>query len=558
MVAFGGLNAKNWRVTSGGAGAHHLPKAVAAAAANGTHFTLVTPCSGDAPEGLDATLIQPRPGSDTAILLALAHEALATGRADRAFLDRYTTGAVPFLAYLRGEPDGMPKTLQWAAGLADVPLAELQALWDRIAIGRVMLMASWSLQRADHGEQPYWALIALAAMLGQIGLPGGGFGLGHGSMNGVGARGRRGFVPVMAGLPNPVAQRLPVATFAEAMAHPDRQIAFDGRMVTYPDIRLVWWAGGNPFHHAQDLDAVARAWQRPETVIVNEPWWTPTARRADIVFPATTTAERNDIGGSSRDLTVFPMQRLIPPVGEARDDFAIFAALAERLGCRPAFDEGRGEEAWLRHLWDGTRRHGATVGVEVPGFEAFWDGGPWPVPPEARREVLLQDFRDDPDAFPLATPSGRIELYSDTVAGFGYADCPGHPAWIPPVEWLGSATEGELHLLTPQPARQLHGQLYQTRSGADPFPVRMHPADADARGLADGRLARVYNGRGACRAVVQCDAGLRRGVVMIETGAWYDPGEGIERERQPQRADGLAADLAAGAGLCGAKHAGAD
>ncbi|WP_226781021.1 molybdopterin-dependent oxidoreductase [Oceaniglobus trochenteri] len=531
VVAFGGLNPKNWRVTSGGAVAHHLPEAVRRAADNGVSFTVVSPLAQDVPPGLNAALVQPRPGSDTAIILALCHKAVITGRADRAFLNRFTVGAEPFIAYLRGD-DGTEKTLEWAAGLADVPLTQLEALWNRIATGRVMLTASWSLQRADHGEQPYWALVALAAMLGQIGLPGGGFCFGYGSMNGVGAAGRRGFVPAMEGLPNPVGTPIPVACFPEALANPGRRFAFNGTTVIAPDIRLIWWAGGNPFHHAQDLNALEKAWQRPETVIVHDPWWTPTAQRADIVFPSTTTLERNDIGGTSRDLFVIPMPRVIAPVGQARDDFATFGALADRLGCRAAFDDGRDEMDWLRHMWARSQARGITEGVQVAEFDEFFANGPWPVPPEARPEVLLQDFRDDPLAHPLATPSGRIEISSQTIAGFGLADCPGHPAWLEPVEWLGAAAADDLHLVTNQPARQLHSQLWQVGDQA-PQPVHMNPEDAAARGLRDGDGVRLFNHRGACFARLVADAGLRRGVVVMATGAWFAPDKAGERNGNP-------------------------
>jgi biotin/methionine sulfoxide reductase len=532
VVAFGGLNAKNWRVTSGGAGSYRMPETIQKAAARGVRFTVVSPLSDDCPPGIDTTRISARPGSDTAIMLALCHRAVATGRADRGFLNRFTTGADQFIAYLNGN-DGTEKTLDWAAALADVPVAELQALWDSIATGRVMLTASWSLQRGDHGEQPFWALIALAAMLGQIGLPGGGFCFGYGSMNGVGATGRRGYVPMMPSLLNPVTQSLPVACFAEALAHPGRVFDFNGTKVTAPDIRLIWWAGGNPFHHAQDLNALEQAWQRPETVIVNEPWWTPTALRADIVFPSTTTVERADIGGSSRDLWVFPVPKVIEPVGQARNDFNTFCALADRLGCRAAFDEGRDEDAWLRHLWGRSMARGRAEGVEVPDYDTLVAHGPWPVPPDRRAEVLLQDFRDNPDAHRLATPSGRIELYSETVAGFGYDDCPGHPAWLPPDEWLGTAAPGELHLVTTQPARQLHSQLWQV-GDRRPEPVRINPADATGRGIAEGDPVILMNARGRCRALAQIDPGVRSGVLIMATGAWFHPGaDGTEMNGNP-------------------------
>lgn len=532
LVAFGGLNAKNWRVTSGGAGAHHLPDAMARAAVRGVRFVVVSPWADDLPPGVQAQSIRPRPGSDTAILLALCHEALVSGRADLAFLGRFTSGFDRFAPYLRGETDGTPKTLDWAAGLAGVDVAVLRDLWATIRQGRVMLSASWSVQRADHGEQPYWAVIALAALLGQIGLPGGGFCFGYGSMNGVGATGRRGFVPAMPVPANPV-PAIPVACFADAFENPGKTIDFNGARVTFPDVRLVWWAGGNPFHHAQDLNALERAWRRPETIVVHEPWWTPTARRADIVFPSTTTLERNDIGGTSRDLFVFPMTALIPPVGQARDDFATFGALTGRLGCRAAFDEGLDEEGWLRRMWSRSIANGGRLGVSVPDYDTFRASGPWPVPPAPNPEILLERFRADPDGHPLATPSGRIELFSPVIAGFGYDDCPPHPAWLAPHEWLGNAAPDELHLVTNQPPRRLHSQMWQTRHDTGPEPVRLHPEDASARGLADGAVARLFNARGACLATVRHDAGLRRGVAMMATGAWFDPRDGVERNGNP-------------------------
>ncbi|QPM89711.1 molybdopterin-dependent oxidoreductase [Pseudooceanicola algae] len=522
VVAFGGLNPKNWRVTSGGAVDHPLPDMVARAAARGCSFTVVSPLAQDVPAGLEATLIQPRPGSDTAIILALAHEALTSGRADTGFLDRYTVGHDRLAAYLTGQADGQPKTLDWAAAIADVPASDLRALWQRIRAGRVMLTASWSLQRGQHGEQTYWALIALAAMLGQIGLPGGGFSFGYGSMGSVGANARRGYVPAFPGLANRGMQ-IPAAAFADALLHPGETLAFDGRDITLPDLRMIYWAGGNPFHHAQDLGKVEAAWARAETVIVHDPWWTSTAQRADIVFPATTTAERADIGGTSRDRHVVYMAPLLPPQGQARNDRDILTALADRLGCRAAFDEGLDETGWLRRLWSQSIAKGQAEGIEVPDFEELKRMGIWDVPAPTEPEVLLGDFRADPMAHMLPTPSGRIELFSKRIAGFAYEDQPGHPVFHAPDEWLGSAESDQFHLVTNQPEKQLHSQLWQTSAGMSggPAPVRIHPGDAARQGLADGQVVRLHNDRGECRATLCLDAGLRRGVLVMPTGAWF-------------------------------------
>ncbi|MCB2102576.1 MAG: molybdopterin-dependent oxidoreductase [Rhodobacterales bacterium] len=541
VVAFGGLNPKNWHVTSGGAGAFHLPDVARAARDAGVRFVMVSPFKGDVPDGLDATWIQPRPNTDTALMLGLAHEILRRGAENRAFLNRYCAGVDRLETYIRGGNDGRPKDLAWAAAVADVPVDALSALVDRLVGGRSFLTASWSLQRADQGEQAYWMLIALAALLGGIGRPGQGFGFGNGSMNGVGATRRRGLVPGVPVPPNPDGLAIPAARVTDMLLHPGRTIPFDGGTVTYPDVGLVHWAGGNPFHHQQDLNRLVRAWARPETVIVQDPWWTPAAKRADIVLPATTPAERADIGGSSRDAFLFAMAKLVDPVGGARHDRDILADLAGRLGCAEAFTGGLDEGQWLDHLFDTLAEAARAQGLTPPDRDAFWRDGVWAVPPPPAPEVLLADFRADPQGRPLATPSGRIVLASDVLAAIPDADIPAHPTWREPAEWLGGtgAARHPLHLLTNQPARRLHSQLAQTAAGRSEQVdgrerIRLHPDEAAARGLAAGAVARVFNDRGACLAVVTPDPGLRPGVALMATGAWYDPDtDGTDRGGNP-------------------------
>src|SRR5581483_9670213 len=473
------------------------------------------------------------PGTDTAVLLALAHTLVAEGLADFGFLDRYCTGADRFLAYLRGDTDGCPKTAEWAAAIAGVDAAGLRTLARRMASTRTLVTASWSLQRADHGEQPVWATIALAAVLGQIGLPGGGFGHGYASEADIGAP------PVglprlgPAGCPNPVPDAIPVARIADLLLRPGEEFDYDGRRLVYPDIRLVYWCGGNPFHHHQDLNRLRRAFGRPDTVVVHDPYWTATARQADIVLPATTTLEREDIAAGPNDPFVLAMHRVVAPVGAARDDYDIFTGLAERFGCQQRFSEGRTARQWLEHLYE--RWRAAVAGdvpaaAPLPDFDTFWARGSVAVPGAVRPHVLLEEFRADPEANPLRTPSGRIELYSEEIAGFDYDDCPGHPAWLEPAEWLGSpaAARFPLQLVANQPATRLHSQLdvgavsRQSKvQGREP--LRIHPADAAARGVRSGDVVRVYNDRGACLAGVVVSDRVRPGVVQLSTGAWYDP-----------------------------------
>jgi biotin/methionine sulfoxide reductase len=532
VVAFGGMPYKNSAVAPGGVTRHVAAGHLHRARERGCEFVLFSPVADDLDGATDWRPL--RPGTDTAVMLALAHTLVSEGLADREFLDRYCAGSDRFLAYLQGDPDGQPKTAEWAAAISGIDAAGLRALARRMAATRTLVTTSWSLQRADHGKQPVWAMIALAALLGQIGLPGGGFGHGYGAEADIGVP------PVdlprlgLPGRPNPVRDFIPVARISDLLLHPGEEFDYDGRRLVYPDIRLVYWCGGNPFHHHQDLNRLRRAFSRPDTVVVHDPFWTATARHADVVLPATTTLEREDIAAGPNDPFLVAMHRMTAPVGDARDDYDIFAGLADRFGCRETFTEGRSARAWLMHLYEQwcSAVEASIPSQRLPAFEEFWTRGYLRLPVTLRPQVLLAAFRADPDGHPLRTPSGKIELYSEEIAGFDYDDCPGHPAWLPPAEWLGSpkAQRFPLHLVANQPSTRLHSQLdmgaySQAAKIRGREPMRIHPTDAAARGLTAGDIARLYNDRGACLVGVVISDRVRPGVVQLSTGAWFDPEE---------------------------------
>ncbi|MEQ9258633.1 MAG: molybdopterin-dependent oxidoreductase [Roseovarius sp.] len=539
LVMFGGINPKNSQVSMGGITEHETgPWFERFLRKEGMRLINIGPQRGDAPEGCEWLPL--RPASDTAMMLALAWVLESEGLADHAFLARYATGFERFRPYLMGETDGTPKTPEWAAPLCGVDPQAIRDLARRMASTRTLITVAWSLQRGEHGEQPYWMSAVLAAMLGQIGLPGGGVGYGYGAIGGIGkSLLRLGGLALEQG-ENPVKAVIPVARIADMLLNPGQPYDFNGTRAPYPDIRLVYWAGGNPFHHHQDLNRLHEAWTRPETVIVNEPWWTATAKRADIVFPATTPYEREDIGRSNLDDYLFFMPRMIAPVGEARDDYEIFAGLARRMGFEQAFTEGRDAEGWLRHLYAGFEQDCARAGIEIPGFDALRARN-WmklPIVPEVDEPSFLSHFREDPEAHALGTPSGRIEIFSERIDGFGYADCPGHPVWLPPSEWLGAAkAEAPLHLVSPQPGDKLHSQMEAAladREGARPETLVIHPEDARGRGIVTGEIVRVFNARGACLARALVSEDIHPGVVALPTGAWYgDPGENTDPHGNP-------------------------
>lgn len=530
FVAFGGVPAKNVQVNSGGVSQHETRGSLRRLAEAGVAFVNVSPVRADLGEVHGAEWLPIRPNTDTAVMLALAHVLVAENLHARDFLERHCVGFERFRPYLLGESDGVPKSPEWAGAIAGAEPGRLRQLARRMAASRTFVNASWSLQRADHGEQPFWMAVTLAAMLGQIGTPGGGLGIGYGSVNAEGAWAAPYSGPVLPQGRNAVKSFIPVARISDMLLKPGARFDYDGKSHVYPHIRLVYWCGGNPFHHHQDLNRLVEAWRRPDTIVVHDHYWTAAAKHADVVLPATTMLERDDIGSSGRDRYLIAMKKAVEPPGEARDDFSIFSDLAERLGATRAYTENRGVMDWLRHLYESSREKAALYEIELPAFEEFWRQGWFEVPRPPQPQVCLDDFRADPQARPLGTPSGRIEIFSERIDSFGYEDCPGHPVWQEPVEWLGAqaAKRYPLHLISNQPVTKLHSQydhgavsLASKIKGREP--IAMHPADAAARGLQPGDVVRVFNDRGACLAGLRVEDGLRRDVVEMATGAWYDP-----------------------------------
>ncbi len=530
FVAFGGLPERNTQISAGGVGHHTVPQWLDKCHAAGTQFVNIGPLRSDIAPRLQAEWLPARPGSDTALMLGLAHTLHTEGLSDRAFLNSHVTGFDRFAAYLTGQTDGIAKSADWAADMCSLDADTIRALARRMAGARTMISVALSLQRAEHGEQPIWMAVTLAAMLGQIGLPGGGFGVGYGATNRIGNLENRIAWPAFPQFTNPVADFIPVARLADMLLNPGQLCTYNGQNLTYPDIRLVWWAGGNPFHHSQDLNKLLRAWRRPETVIVQDPWWTATARHADIVLPSTTALERNDLGIARSEPHLVAMQQVAQPYAQARNDYDILTDIARHCGFQGAFTEGRNEMDWVRHLYDGAQQAAGETGVNLPDFQTFWDQGVVRFTDPVQPRALLADFRTDPAAHPLPTPSGKIEVFSQRVADFGYSDCPGHACWIAPKEWLGADANPPhmLHLISNQPATRLHGQMdngaFSRASKIDGRePAMLNPADAAARGIKAGDTVRLFNARGACLAGACLSDDVAPGVVQLATGAWFNP-----------------------------------
>lgn len=529
LVAFGGMPWSNGQINAGGIGRHVQKEHMIEARDAGIEFVSVSPIRADVDDSLNAEWLAIRPGTDTALLIAIAKTLVDEQLADTQFLEQYTVGMDRFQQYLDGVDDGVAKDADWAAPICAVSADRIRELARRMAANRTMISISWSLTRQHHGEHAFWAAITVASILGQIGLPGGGIAFGYSTTNGIGGHNTK--VPG-ASLPqgqNALSTFIPVARISDMLLHPGESFEFNGSSYEYPDIHLVYWAGGNPFHHHQDLNKMLKAWQKPDTIVVNEWCWNSMAKHSDIVLPCTTTLERNDISISPRDPYVIDMQQAIEPVGSSRNDYDIFAGIARQMGIEEAFTEGRSEQQWIESIYEATVERAKEKGFDMPGYADFRKVGWFKPDPPDEPVVMLKAFRDDPIANPLTTPSGKIEIYSAVVAGFKYQDCPGHAAWMEPLEWLGGDTaEFPLHLISNQPKTKLHSQLdHGSHCRAAKINQReaimIHPDDASARNLSDGDIVRVFNHRGACLGGVVIDDQVMVGVVQMSTGSWYDP-----------------------------------
>ena len=530
IVAFGGIPLKNTQVNSGGISLHEVRPALERLALTGVKFVNVSPLRDDLTVP-GAEWLAVRPNTDTALMLAIAQTLISENLHDLDFLNKYCVGFDQFSQYVCGKNDGVIKSPEWASPICDIPADTIRSLALRMGSKRTMISVAWALQRGDHGEQPYWLGITLACLLGQIGTPGGGFTLGYGPVGIEGANARPFSGPVLPQGENSVKTPIPCARIVDMLENPGATYHFNGKLCTYPDIRLIYWAGGNPFHHHQDLNRLVRLWRsKPETIIVHEQYWNANAKFADIVLPATTMLERNDIGSTSRDRHIIAMKRALEPVGLAKDDYEIFSELAERLQVKDKFTENRSSTEWLRHLYELARERARKFDLTLPSFETFWSEGLIEMPPPNDPPVMFKQYREDPVKNKLPTPSGKIEIFSEKIHSFGYEDCIGHPKWYEPVEWLGSplAKKYTLHMISHQPPTRLHSQydhgsvsLEAKIQGREA--LTMNPEDATVRGLKNGDVVRVFNDRGACLAGLRISDSVRQGVIVLPTGAWYDP-----------------------------------
>ncbi len=490
----------------------------------GVQFLSINPQYTPTDDAMESDWVKIVPNTDAALFLAMAHHIYTNDKHDKAYLEKYTVGLDKFVPYLLGEDeDGSEaKTPEWAAAITGIDAERIVELAELFLTKRTQFAIGWSLQRAHHGELAHWAVVNFAAMLGKIGKPGEGVGFSwHYGGGGMAQSTKVMPIGISQGR-NPITTRCPASRISEMLLNPGKTYTRDGSEGIYPDVKLVYTAGNNVFSHQQDTNELIRAMnQQVETYICQDPWWCASARFADIVLPASTALERDDIstGGTYSNDKIYAMKQVIEPYGESLSDFEIFRRLGDVMGVGFQFTEGLSLEDILRQAYENAE-------TEVP-FEEFWEKGhvKLDVPEEMRKWVRHGSFYEDPEENPLNTESGKIELYCQTIADFDVPDCPPIPKFLEPVEYLGNAKPGQVHVVSPHPYYRLHSQMANTKvRNEEHVQGRQHVLisveDAEEQGIADGDLVELYNDRGTVICGARVTDKIMKGVASLEEGGW--------------------------------------
>ncbi|MBW1786012.1 MAG: molybdopterin-dependent oxidoreductase [Deltaproteobacteria bacterium] len=519
------------RMISGTNTMYHLIRAKE----NGARVIAVDPRYHDTAATVADEWVPIRPGTDTAVMVSMAHVMIRENLHDRAFLDKYTVGFDKFRDYAMGDEDGVVKTPAWASEISGVPAETIERLAREYATTKpAALMDCQGPARSAMGEQYNRCAATLSAMTGNVGRPGGsacgglmGLPIGHMfRMPGI----PPGKNPAETDGPNVkgtldirlrVVKRVHINTIFDAI--------LEGKAGGYPaDIKMMWSMCNNYLNQTGNSNKAARALKKLEFFAVNELFVTAQARYADLLLPVTSAMERNDLTRPWPSGPYFTiMNRAIEPLGECRSDLDIVADLAERLGFKD-FNPYTDDE-WLRIFMEKT----PDLAEHITDFDAFKREGIHRVKLD-RPIVAFRDQIEDIDKNPFATPSGKIEIYSQRVANVDHPLCPPIPKYMSTPEDRNDplVEKYPLQLLTPHPKNRVHSELYLVPwlREVEPHRAWINPKDAEHRGIRDGDEIHIYNDRGRVAITAWVTERITPGVISIFEGAWYRPDEqGIDR-----------------------------
>ncbi|WP_238625842.1 DMSO/selenate family reductase complex A subunit [Aggregatilinea lenta] len=525
--------------TSGGDNVgYHCMKAKEA----GARFICIDPIMTDSCAALEAEWVPINPGTDVALVAALSHVMIKNDLYDKEFMAKYSVGfdedTLPedapknssWMAYVMGDADDVEKTPEWAAEITGIPAERIVSLaYDMAQTKPCAIVQNLGFQRRAYGEQPVRAIPILAAMTGNFGIHGGGTGatVGRGSSISMGS------VPTG---DNPIKGVISVFMWpdmitrgTEMTSGPDDRIK--GVEKLNANMKFMWNHGGNTItNQHSDINLTQEILSddtKLELIVTCEVMMTPSAMWSDILLPACTGFETDNVitgGGSGRVAWAMYSHQVIEPLFEDMPEIWMADQLADRLGVLDAFREGKETtEDWIRFMVDTAREKDENF----PTFEEFKEVGIYKKTTSGQ-VIGAADFVEDPEANPLSTPTGKIEIYSPTLAALNDPEeIPAIPKYIP--EWEGVSDP----LRDTYPLMMIGSHAVQrshsTFSGIDYLEEAHHHVmwintlDAADRGIENGDTVHVFNDRGKIEIEARVTPRIRPGVISVPQGHWYDP-----------------------------------
>jgi anaerobic dimethyl sulfoxide reductase subunit A len=508
----------------------------------GTKFIVVDPRLTDSAVALEAEWIPIYPGTDVALIAALAHVMIVEGLYDSDFCARYTVGfdegnlpegAPPnssWMAYVTGQADGQPKTPRWASQITGIPEERIISLAREIATTKpCCLLQGLGWQRRAYGEQPVRALPILAAMTGNFGIAGGS----AGTRQSGGATLRMGSFPAGE---NPVKATISVFMWPDFIERGDEMTngprdRIRGVEKLNSKMKFMWnWAGNCITNQHSDINLTTKMLEddtKLEFIVVSDVVMTHSAKFADILLPDCTSFEVDNLltggGEGTANFAVFS-HKLIEPLYESRDVLWVAEQLADRMGLGEEFREGHNSrEDWLRDMVDVARENDENF----PTYEEFKKMGVYKVFGQGKR-VAFTAFREDPVANPLKTPTGKIEIYSPFLADLeDPEEIPAIPKYIPEWEGVSDPLREKYPLLmvghhAPQRSHSTFDNV-KVLEEVHPQSFWINTLDAKERDIKNGDKVKVYNDRGVVHMPAFVTNRIRPGVTSMPQGAWFTP-----------------------------------